>query len=43
MAKKMCPLDGCQTKKGLCIHEKMMIGGGLALLVAVFVFLGMGV
>lgn len=30
----MCPIDGCKQKKGLCIHDKMMIGGGgvLALL-----------
>lgn len=22
----MCPLDGCKRKKGLCGHDKMMIG-----------------
>jgi hypothetical protein len=21
----MCPIDGCKAKKGLCIHDKMMI------------------
>ncbi|GAB4202384.1 MAG: hypothetical protein OHK0013_15600 [Sandaracinaceae bacterium] len=23
---KMCPLDGCKAERGLCIHDKMMIG-----------------
>ncbi len=22
---KMCPIDGCKAKKGLCIHDKLMI------------------
>lgn len=22
----MCPIDGCKKEKGLCIHEKMMLG-----------------
>lgn len=21
----MCPIDGCKAKKGLCVHEKLMI------------------
>jgi hypothetical protein len=21
----MCPIDGCKAKKGLCIHDKLMI------------------
>jgi hypothetical protein len=21
----MCPIDGCKAKKGLCMHDKMMI------------------
>ena len=21
----MCPIDGCKAKKGMCIHDKMMI------------------
>lgn len=25
----MCPIDGCKKKKGLCIHDKMMIGAGV--------------
>jgi len=25
----MCPLDGCKKKKGLCIHDKMMIVMGV--------------
>ncbi len=23
---KMCPLKGCKEKPGMCIHEKMMLG-----------------
>jgi len=26
---KMCPIDGCKAKKGLCIHDKMMIVMGV--------------
>lgn len=22
---KICPIDGCKTKQGLCIHDKVMI------------------
>lgn len=22
---KMCPLDGCRRKKGMCIHDKIMM------------------
>ncbi len=25
---KMCPLDGCKNRKGLCIHDWMMIAMG---------------
>jgi|GEM_PF-381950 len=25
---KMCPLSGCHATKGLCIHDKMMMGMG---------------
>jgi hypothetical protein len=21
----MCPIDGCKAKKGLCMHDKLMI------------------
>ena len=21
----MCPIEGCKAKKGLCIHDKLMI------------------
>lgn len=24
----MCPIDGCRKKKGLCLHDKMMIAMG---------------
>lgn len=31
----MCPMDGCKMSKGLCVHEKLMLGmGGLAMLMA---------
>ncbi len=23
---KMCPASGCKEHKGLCIHEKLMLG-----------------
>lgn len=29
----MCPMDGCKAKKGLCIHDKMMIAGGVLFMV----------
>lgn len=35
---KMCPMEGCKAKHGMCGHEKMMVGVvilvGAALLVA---------
>lgn len=21
----MCPIDGCKAKKGMCIHDKLMV------------------
>lgn len=31
----MCPIDGCKAKKGLCIHDKLMIAmGGLFMALA---------
>jgi len=29
----MCPIDGCKAKKGLCIHDKLMIAMGVMLAV----------
>lgn len=29
----MCPIDGCKAKKGLCIHDKLMIVMGVMLIV----------
>jgi len=26
---KMCPIDGCRARKGLCIHDKMMLVMGI--------------
>ena len=23
---KVCPMNGCKDKQGMCIHEKMMVG-----------------
>ncbi len=32
---KLCPLDGCKSKKGLCIHDWMMIAmGAMAVVLA---------
>jgi hypothetical protein len=31
---KMCPLDGCKAKPGLCIHEKMMLGASVMMVLA---------
>lgn len=32
---KVCPIDGCQAKAGLCMHDKMMIVmGALAMVFA---------
>lgn len=25
----MCPIDGCKAKKGLCVHDKIMLGMGV--------------
>ena len=25
---KMCPLDGCRSKRGLCVHDKIMLTMG---------------
>ena len=33
---KMCPIDGCKAKQGLCIHDKLMIAmGALGMVAAV--------
>ena len=29
---KMCPLDGCKGKSGLCIHDKLMLFMGVLML-----------
>ena len=38
---KMCPLDGCKAKKGLCIHDKLMIVMGMMGLVGVVAHWGL--
>lgn len=30
---KMCPIDGCKAKRGLCIHDKLMIAMGVMFIV----------
>jgi hypothetical protein len=31
----MCPIDGCRKKKGMCIHDKLMVVmGGMMVLLA---------
>lgn len=39
---KMCPIDGCKAKKGLCIHDKIMIAMGLLVAVGSFAHFGLG-
>ncbi len=36
---KMCPLDGCKAKSGLCIHDKMMIGASIFAVLALAAYL----
>lgn len=36
---KMCPLDGCKAKSGLCIHDKMMIGVSILASISIAAFL----
>jgi hypothetical protein len=31
---KMCPLSGCKKHSGFCIHDKMMLGMGVMLMLA---------
>lgn len=31
---KACPLSGCKSSPGLCVHDKMMIGMGLVMMLA---------
>ena len=38
----MCPIDGCKAKKGLCIHDKMMIGMGMMAALAAVAHWGLG-
>ncbi len=35
----MCSMEGCKQKQGMCVHEKMMIGVMMAMLLAVGVWL----
>ncbi len=30
---KMCPMSGCKSRSGLCMHDLMMIGMGVLLMV----------
>jgi hypothetical protein len=30
----MCPMDGCKQKQGMCVHEKMMLGMMIIIMVA---------
>ena len=29
---KMCPMSGCKSHEGMCIHDKMMIGMGVMIM-----------
>lgn len=38
---KLCPIDGCKAKHGLCIHDKMMIAMALMGSMAAFAHWGL--
>jgi len=39
---KMCPLDGCHDRKGLCVHEKLMIGMGVLAMLTLVLYFSLG-
>lgn len=39
---KMCPIDGCKAKQGLCIHDKMMIAMAVIMAGGAFGHFGLG-
>jgi hypothetical protein len=39
----MCPIDGCKKKKGLCIHDWMMLGMVALMMTAATLRYGFGV
>lgn len=34
----MCSMDGCKKKQGMCIHEKMMLGMMVVIMVMAVVW-----
>lgn len=30
---KMCPLEGCKSNQGLCLHDKLMVAMGVMAIV----------
>ncbi len=34
---KMCPLKGCKEKPGMCVHEKMMLGLVMIIILVIIV------
>lgn len=38
---KMCPMSGCKSCEGMCIHEKMMIGMGFLAVLGVVAHWGL--
>lgn len=38
---KMCPMSGCKSCGGMCVHDKMMLGMGLLIMVGAFVHWGL--
>lgn len=38
---KMCPIAGCKAKSGMCIHDKMMIGMGVMMVLGVIAHWGL--
>ena len=39
---KMCPMSGCKSHAGFCIHDKMMVGMGVVMMVAALAHWGLG-
>jgi hypothetical protein len=38
---KMCPMSGCKAESGMCIHDKMMIGMGVMMMLGAIAHWGL--
>lgn len=34
----MCPMEGCKQERGMCIHEKIMLGMVIVMMLAAVVW-----